>query len=273
MDESEESLPTVFRCGQCGSEGFNRRGLMVHQRIHKAPGVKAFVCPYKGCDFAGGQEGNIQSHDRRHTGERPYPCAYPGCEYVARHNSALKRHMKRHDRPGYNHAQDRGRHYQSRDIRLGERHGPWVETAEDLLMKAPPLVVHHHNTRRKPSGEVPNQSPFPMGQLAFPVSAPVKPELKYPPLDVLKPATAASNVSTSPRAPPRLKSEPVATCKLPFSCAYRDCDGSFFTLSELLDHKEAEHVSKLAFGCPFALCGFGAANAERVKDHVLEAHV
>lgn len=252
---------------------------MVHQRIHKAPGVKAFICPYKGCDFAGGQEGNIQSHDRRHTGERPYPCAHPGCGYVARHNSALKRHMKRHDRPGYDHAQDHGRHYHARDIRLGERHGPWIETPEELLLKAPPLVMHHHNTRRKPSGELPDQSrlpsPFSIGQLAFSVSVPVKQELKYPPLDVPKPVTAARDVSMSPRASPQpsVFHEPVATCKLPFTCAYRQCDGSFFTLSELVAHKEAEHVSKLAFGCPFAMCGFGAASAERVKDHVLEAHV
>lgn len=60
-----------------------------------------FRCTVNGCGKLYRRRSHLQSHMRRHTGERPFPCTWEGCKWKFSRSDELVRHMRSHsgDKP------------------------------------------------------------------------------------------------------------------------------------------------------------------------------
>lgn len=59
-------------------------------------GEKAFKCPYKDCQRAFYEKGNLKTHLRVHTGEKPYHCTIDWCLKSFSTQGHLNDHLKKH---------------------------------------------------------------------------------------------------------------------------------------------------------------------------------
>lgn len=56
------------------------------------PPAAVYKCPH--CPYQSSYRTNVNTHVRRHTGERPYTCCY--CDYNSSYKSNMNRHIQRH---------------------------------------------------------------------------------------------------------------------------------------------------------------------------------
>lgn len=63
--------------------------------------ISVFRCTVNGCGKLYRRRSHLQSHVRRHTGERPFPCTWNGCKWKFSRSDELVRHMRSHsgDKP------------------------------------------------------------------------------------------------------------------------------------------------------------------------------
>ena len=64
-----------------------------HYRKHM--GEKPHKCTWPGCSYATARQHVVDRHRLKHTGERPYKCTWAGCSYAGTTQQNLDRHIAR----------------------------------------------------------------------------------------------------------------------------------------------------------------------------------
>uniref|UniRef100_A0A3P8X2I8 WT1 transcription factor a n=1 Tax=Cynoglossus semilaevis TaxID=244447 RepID=A0A3P8X2I8_CYNSE len=105
--ESDPSTPMVYSCStqyRIHTHGVIR-GI---QDVRRVPGIaptivrsqtsekRPFVCAYPGCNKRYFKLSHLQTHGRKHTGDKPYQCDFTDCGRRFSRSDQLKRHQRRH---------------------------------------------------------------------------------------------------------------------------------------------------------------------------------
>ena len=56
---------------------------------------KPFQCRF--CTYRSKMRSDVDTHERKHTGDKPFVCDRESCEYATAWNSNLRRHMRKHE--------------------------------------------------------------------------------------------------------------------------------------------------------------------------------
>lgn len=88
-------------CAEESSSLSTLRGKSQTKSSKFAFNVSVFRCTVNGCGKLYRRRSHLQSHVRRHTGERPFPCTWQGCKWKFSRSDELVRHTRSHsgDKP------------------------------------------------------------------------------------------------------------------------------------------------------------------------------
>ncbi|XP_076589234.1 WT1 transcription factor a isoform X12 [Chaetodon auriga] len=105
--DSDPSTPMVYSCStqyRIHTHGVFR-GIQDVRRVPSiAPAIvrsgssekRPFMCAYPGCNKRYFKLSHLQTHGRKHTGEKPYKCEFTDCGRGFCRSDQLKRHQRRH---------------------------------------------------------------------------------------------------------------------------------------------------------------------------------
>ena len=87
----------VTPCGEPGCPYTSKCGeaLESHRRKHR--GERPLACRTPGCAFATHSRGSLRMHEKLHELKHPFSCPSPGCGFTALGNNAFSRHLRGHN--------------------------------------------------------------------------------------------------------------------------------------------------------------------------------